>query len=231
MKLAGLVLMVLTGLVFGDFLDDFESYTPGDDPESSGNWTREETGGYTLVTEQGGDQVIEAFFPDSAYIGYLCTAAGFWDNGSVSMDFNPNGTGSLANVVARLQITTGEAYVGGVIVFLQPFSYAYIGYVSVTGDYELLYSGYGPTVTPDDWVNVRLTLQNVGSDVELTLNIDGEQTAQIVDSQYRLGGGLSGFALFYQEEIPSILADNFQVILAPQTLRAATFGAIKAVFR
>lgn len=227
-KLTGLLLLVLSGIMTGDFLDDFESYSPGQGPESSGNWLREESGGYALVTEQGDNQVIEAFFPDSSYIGYLCTAAGFWGDGSVSMDFSPDGTGSLVNVLARLQITTGEAYVAGVIVFLQPFTYSYIGYISITGEYELLHSGFGPTVTPGSWVNVGLTLQGV-SPVTLTLHINGQQAAQAVDSQYNLGAGLSGFALLYEAETPVILCDNFSAVLGPQALIPSTFGAIKAL--
>lgn len=230
MKLTGLLLMALAGLVQGDFLDDFESYSPGQSPESSGNWFREESGGYTLVTALAGNQVIEAFFPDSSYIGYLCSAAGFWGDGSVSMDFAPDGTGSLVNVLARMQVMTGEAYVAGVIVFLQPFTYSYIGYINVMGDYELLYSDFGPSVAPGAWVNVRLTLEG-SSPVTLTLHINDQQAAQVVDSQYNLGAGLSGFALLYQGMAPTIFCDNFHVVLGPQALTSATFGAIKALFR
>jgi hypothetical protein len=230
MKTAAFLMVVLSGHLWGDFFDDFQSYQPGQGPESSGNWIREEYGGYALVTSQGENQVIEAFFPDSTYLGYLCAVAGFWSDGSVSMDFSPDGTGSLVNVLARMQITTGEAYVGGVIVFLQPFTYAYIGYVSVSGDYELLYSNFGPTVTPGTWVNVGLTVENQDP-VTLTLHINGQQAAQVVDPVYRLGSGLCGFAMIYEGEIPSIHADDFQVVLSAQGLEATTFGAIKAVFR
>lgn len=230
MKTAALLLVILSGHLFGDFFDDFQSYQPGQDPGSSGNWIREEYGGYVLVASQGENQVIEAFFPDSTYLGYLCSAAGFWADGSVSMDFSPDGTGSLVNVLARLQITTGEAYVGGVIVFLQPFTYAYIGYVNTTGDYELLYSNFGPTITPGTWVNVGLTVEN-SDPVLLTLHLNGQQAAQVTDPVYRLGSGLSGFAMIYEGEIPSIFADDFQVVLSAQGLEIMTFGAIKAVFR
>ncbi len=230
MKNTVLLLIALSGLVWADFVDDFQSYQPGQGPESSGNWIREESGGYALVTSQGENQVIEAFFPDSTYLGYLCSAAGFWTDGSVSMEFSPDGTGSLVNVLARMQITTGEAYVGGVIVFLQPFTYAYIGYVNTTGDYELLYSNFGPTLTPGTWVNVGLTVENIDP-VVLTLYINGQQAAQVLDPVYRLGSGLSGFAMIYEGDVPSILADDFQVVLSAQALETTTFGAIKAVFR
>jgi hypothetical protein len=225
-----LLLAVLSALAGADFFDDFQSYQPGQDPESSGNWIREESGGYALVTSQGGDQVIEAFFPDSSYLGYLCSAAGFWADGSVFMDFSPDGTGSLVNVLARLQITTGETYVGGVIVFLQPFTTAYIGYVNAAGEHELLYSDFGPMITPGTWVNVGLTVENTDP-VVLTLHINGQQVAQVNDQVYRLGSGLCGFAMIYEGELPSIHADDFQAVLSAQGLETTTFGAIKAVFR
>lgn len=230
MKRCFLLFVLLSSLAGADFFDDFQSYEPGQGPESSANWIREESGGCALVTSQGGDQVIEAFFPDSTYLGYLCSATGFWEDGSVFMDFCPNGTGSLVNVLARLQITTGETYVGGVIVFLQPFTTAYIGYVNAAGDYELLYSDLGPTITPGAWVNVGLTVENTDP-VVLTLHINGQQVAQVNDQVYRLGSGLCGFAMIYEGELPSIHADDFQVVLSAQGLETTTFGAIKAVFR
>ncbi len=229
MKSTLFAVCMLTCLAYGDFLDDFESYQPGESLESSGNWEREPTGGYALVAVQEGNQVAEAVFTDSTHIGYLCTAAGFWNDGSVAMDFSPDGTGSLANVLARMQITTGEAYVAGVVVFLQPFTYTYIGYINITGDYELLYSGFGPSLPPGAWVNLKLALEGDGP-VTLTLYTDGQQTAQVVDSQYSLESGLSGFALLYEGSVPSVCCDDFQVLLGPQSMEAATFGAVKAHF-
>ena len=229
MKLGLCILALLAVLVRGDFLDDFESYSPGQDPDTSFDWVREPFGGHVLVTPQGDNQVVQAFFPDSAHIAYLCAGAGFWENGSVSMDFSPAGNGSFVNVFSRMQIITGEAYVGGVVMTLQPFTFSYIGYISVTGDYELLHYGYGPSVPPGAWVNVELQTEGTGP-VTLTLLTNGQQAAQVTDSQYNLGMGLSGFALLYEIEAPTIFADNFQVILSPQSLTPATFGAIKALF-
>jgi len=37
--------------------------------------------------------------------------------------------------------------------------------------------------------------------------------------------------MMYEAGMPSILADDFQVVLTPQGLETMTFGAIKAVFR
>lgn len=232
MKNAVLLVMAFAALAAGDFFDDFQSYQPGQGPESSGNWIREESGGYAVVTSQGGDLVVESLFTDSTYIGYLCSAAGFWNDGEVSMDFSPDGTGSLANVLARMQIATGETYIGGVVVFLQPFTYEYIGYVNLSGEYELLYSDFGPTLIPGDWVSVGLSVENTDP-VILTLFINGEQTAQVADSTYLLGSGLCGFAMNYEGgvEVPTIFGDDFLVVLGAQGLETATFGAIKAVFR
>ncbi|MBN2587207.1 MAG: hypothetical protein JXR55_07930 [Candidatus Fermentibacteraceae bacterium] len=229
MRIAALALAMMTGLGLGDFLDDFESYSPGEDPDISPDWSREPGGGYVLVAENGGNQVIEAFFPDSAYIGYLCDGADIWGDGSVSMDVSVTGSGTLMTVIARLQLFSGEAYVGGLIVWFQPFTYAYIGHVSMTGEYELLYSGTGPTMTPGTWSNVRLELEGENP-VTLALYLDDQPAAQVQDSTYNLGPGLSGFALIYDSAVPSVLADNFEVVLAPQAMEAMTFGALKAAF-
>lgn len=230
MKFTLVIIALTAGFASGDFLDDFESYAPGDDPDISYSWEREPSGGQFLVTTQGENQILEAFFPDSAHIAYLCSGAGFWDNGSVEMDFSPNGTGSFVNVIARMQLLSGEAYVGGVTVFLGSLTYAYIASINISGEYELLYSDLGPIIAPGSWTNIRLHLE--GDDpVALTLFIDDQQVAKVFDSQYCLETGLSGFAVFYEDELPTILADNFQVILAPQSLHAVTFAALKAFFQ
>jgi len=230
MKVVFLILPVLAGFLSADFTDDFESYAPGEDPDVSFSWEREPSGGQVIVSVQDENQVVEAFFPDSAHIAYLCSGAGFWENGSVGMDFSPTGSGSFVNVFARMQILSGEAYVGGVTVFLQPFTYAYIAHIDISGDYEILKSEFGPSIVPGSWTSIQLQLEGDGP-VSLTLYVDGQPTVQTVDSQYALGTGLSGFALMYEGEVPVVLADNFQVLLAPQVLQAETFGAIKAIFR
>lgn len=230
MRMLSLTVLIAVGLTTADFLDDFESYTPGQDPDTHFNWTREPAGGHVLVAAQGDNQVVEAFFTDSAYIAYLCPGAGFWEDGSVSMDFSPSGNGSFVNVFARMQLLTGEGYVGGVVMTLQPFTFSYIGYIDLTGGYELLHYGYGPSVPPGEWFNLRLELE--GQDpVILTLFADDQEIAQAVDSQYLLGPGLSGFALLYEMETPTVFADNFHVVLSPQAMVSATFGSIKAMFR
>lgn len=222
-------LILMSAIVLGDFLDDFESYAPGQDPDISPDWSREPTGGYVLVTEDGGNQAVEAHFPDSAFIGYLCEGAGIWDDGSVAMDFNITGGSTLVSVLGRMQLFTGEAYVGGLAVWVQPFTYAYIAHVSATGEYDILYQEGGPSMPPDTWMNARLEMEGENP-VTLSLYFDDALAGQAEDTAYVLGSGLSGFAMLYEEGVPEILADDFQVVLTPQTMRAMTFGSLKAVF-
>jgi len=229
MKYALFAVSVLVCFASGDFLDDFESYQPGERLESSGWWLRVPTGGYARAAVLEGNQAAEAVFGDSSYIGYLCTAAGFWDDGSVAMDFSPEGSGSLAAVLARMHIPTGGAYMAGMTVLVQPFTYTYIGYINISGDYELLYSGPGPLLPPGGWMNLRLELEGNGP-VTLTLYINGQETAQVVDSQYSLGLGLSGFALLYEGSVPTVFCDNYQVLQGFQSLARSTFGAVKTLF-
>jgi len=230
MKKALIVLAAVAFIASGDFTDDFESYSPGDLLEDSPNWDREPAGGYARITQQGSNKAAEALFPDSAFIGYVCEAAGLWADGSVEMDFSPEGVGSFSNVFSRMSITNGESYAAGITVVFGSFTYAYMAYVNAAGDYELLYYDLGPTVTPGSWANVKLHTE--GTDpVTLTLFINGENAAKVFDYTHLLTEGISGFALFYQEDPPTILADNFQVILNQQSLGTTTLGALKALFR
>lgn len=229
MRTIAVLLFTVAALAYADFFDDFESYLPGQDPDISPDWSREPSGGYVLVVEDGDDQVVEAFFPDSAYTGYLCEGAGIWDDGSVSMDFNVTGSSAVVSVFARMQLFSGNAYVGGLVVFIQPFTSAFIAHVAPTGEYDMLFTGAGPSMTPDTWANVRLELEGTDT-VTLSLYCDGQLTGEVEDSFYALGSGLSGFAFMYDEYEPSMLGDDFEVVLAPQSLQATTFGALKANF-
>ncbi len=222
--------MVLSGLVFANFTDDFESYAPGDDIESSTNWERNLDSGQCLVVENGTGNAAQAFFNDSTFIGYACTAAGFWADGSVGMDLSPQGVGSFSGVYARMDIMNGGSYTAGVTIVYGSSTYAYIAYANSEGGYDLLYSEAGPEITPGSSANVKLDVY--GNDpVTLSLYIDGVRTAKIYDSTYLLDEGICGFVMFYNEEEPEITIDNFEVTASPQSFQSLTFGALKALFR
>ncbi len=213
-----------------DFSDDFESFSPGDDISSSPSWDKAPVGGDAVVIEQSGNNCVNAVFSDSSFIGYVCTAAGIWKNGSVAMDFSPSGAGSFSNVYARLNPVSSDAYAAGLTVFMGTLTYQYIAYIKSEGNYEVLYSGMGPQISPGEWANVKLQVE--GADpVTLTLYINGEQAAQAVDTNYLLQEGICGFALYYEGDEPSILMDNFEVIANPLSLAETSFGALKAMFR
>ncbi len=225
-----LVAMVLSGLVFADFTDDFESYSPGDDIEASSNWEKQPDGGQCLVVQNGTGNAAEACFNDSTFIGYVCTAADFWADGSVAMDISPQGAGSFSGVYARLNVMGGGSYTAGLTIFSGSYTYAYIAYANSEGGYDLLYSEPGPEITPGSSVNVKLDVE--GNDpVVLSLFIDGEKVVSINDNTYLLDEGICGFVMFYNEEEPEIIIDNFEVTERQQSLRSLTFGALKALFR
>ncbi len=224
------LVLVCFGMAAADFSDDFESFSPGDDISSSLNWDKAPVGGEAVVIEQSDNKCVNAVFSDSSFIGYVCTAAGFWADGSVAMDFSPSGTGSFANVYARLNILSGDAYAAGLTVFMGTFTYQYIAYITSEGTYELLYSSIGPQVSSGEWANVKLQVEGTNP-VTLTLYINDEQVAQVVDTDYLLQEGICGFALYYEGDEPSILMDNFEVIANPLSLAETSFGALKAIFR
>ncbi len=72
MRFLLLFLAVAVSAARGDFFDDFESYQPGEDPAipSTGPGNPQ---GARMVTVQGDEQVIEAVFPDSAYLPTYAT--------------------------------------------------------------------------------------------------------------------------------------------------------------
>ncbi len=57
MRIAAMALAMMTGLALGDFLEDFESFSPGQDPDVSPDWSREPSGGCVLVAENGGKKI------------------------------------------------------------------------------------------------------------------------------------------------------------------------------
>lgn len=224
-----LPLILLAASAAADFTDDFESYTPGQDPGSSGDWLRSGYGGHAWVVSQGGDQVLEAAFEDSLLVGYVCTAADTWDDGTVGMSFSPEGDGAYCCVIARM-VESGEAYAGGLVTVMQPFTTAFLAYVNASGDFELLWSGFGPFVQQGEWVDVEMVLEG-SEDVSLALYCDGDLAGTAADAVYGLGPGLSGFAMLRdtEEAVPGVSADDFEVVTAPSSLESCTFARIKLV--
>jgi hypothetical protein len=227
MRFMLLPLVLLAAQVAADFTDDFESYTPGQDPEASGNWLRTELGGHAWVASQGGDRILEAAFEDSLVVGYVCTAAGDWDDGSVGMSFSPEGDGAYCCVLARM-VGSGETYAGGLFTVMQPVTTAFLAYVNASGDFEVLWSGFGPFVSHGEWIDVEMTLEG-STDVVLTLYCDGSLAGTATDGTYGLGSGLSGFAMLRdpEESVPGVSADDFEVVLDPSYLESRTFAQIK----
>ncbi|MDM7991705.1 MAG: hypothetical protein QUS11_00150 [Candidatus Fermentibacter sp.] len=222
-----LPLVLLAASAAADFSDDFESYTPGQDPEASGDWLRSEYGGHAWVASLGGGQVLEAAFEDSLAVGYVCTAAGDWDDGSVGMSFSPDGDGAYCCVLARM-VTSGETYAGGLVTVMQPVTTAFLAYVNASGDFEVLWSGFGPFVSQGEWVDLEMTLEG-STDVVLTLYCDGSLAGTATDAVHALGPGLSGFAMLRdpEEVVPGVSADDFEVVLDPSSLESRTFAQIK----
>ncbi len=224
------VFAILAVPVFAiDFVDDFEGYNIGDDPADSPQWSRDDTGGYFEVIDDGGDQVIESIYDGHASIGYGCLGAGLCDDASVSIGFKYSGYSSSVGITTRADIDDETAYVVG-LYFFNSFT-TFVGiYYAENGQETELYTGFAPIATEDTWYEFEVVV--TGEDpVNIVVNLNGNMIAEVDDDAYLLTTGLTGFGTFFTESEPVIHIDDYTVDDLNTGIKSVSLGEIKAIYR
>jgi hypothetical protein len=67
--------------------------------------------------------------------------------------------------------------------------------------------------------------------VSLKVSVNGTVNSEFQDSTYVLGAGMSGIGGTFEDMMPVIYIDNFDVNDYSMAIATTTFGAIKALFR
>lgn len=225
-----LILCIIPGiLIAADFFDDFESYPLGDLADTA-YWLRIDPSGNLVVTEDGGNKVVETVWNGYDHIAYVSLGSAVWTDGKISADIKFSGSELIFGFMARANTSTGECYIGGIYPIYPPIGVTIIGYIDENGEYTILSSDYINPLNTDTWYNVSFEVTG-NNPVSLKLSVNGTVNTECQDDTYDLGAGMSGIGGTYEDMMPVIYIDNFDVNDYSMAIATTTFGAIKALFR
>ncbi|MCK4816285.1 hypothetical protein KA005_10995 [bacterium] len=216
--------------IAADFIDDFESYTPGDDLGDALYWLRLDPGGNLVAADDGGNGIVETVWNSYNYMAYVCLGSLVWSDGEISADVKFTGTEAVIGLLSRINGLTGECYIGGIYTVYPPIGATVIAYVNANGDFTILSNDYLYPLYTDTWYNVSFEVTGNGP-VNLKVSIDGTVNSNIQDNTHNLDIGMAGLGGSYEGAAPMFYIDNFNVTDFSADLAGTTFGAIKALFR
>ena len=218
-----------TALLAIDFADNFESFSPGEDLNTSPYWLRPGVGGNLLIQEDGGGNIVETSWGSDSFATYLCLGSAVWFEGSVSTDVRFTGSEAVFGLLTRLAGTSSECYMAGIFPAVPPLGVTVIAYVNPAGEYTMLSQDYFYPMSEDTWYNLSFEVSGTNP-VQLTLSVDGTVNSSAQDNTHLLGVGMAGVVCGYDNEEPVFSMDNFEVDDTATALSRVTFGRIKTLF-
>ncbi len=231
MKLTILLFTVPAVLFAASFTDNFESYTPGDDLDSSAYWFTADSSGSFIIADEGGNNIAETVWNGYDFTGYVCMGSAVWSNGTIGCDVKFTGSQAMFALMARINGFSSECYIAGIYPAVPPLGTTVIAYVDATGEYTILSQDYFYPMNENTWYD--LDFEVTGTDtVSLKLFVNGSVNSTYQDTEHSLQTGISGVITGYEgSSEPVFSMDNFEVVDTGQPLTAVTFGGIKALFR
>ncbi len=226
-----LLLCLIPAMLFAaDFpLEDFSSYSVGDDIGDNADWDRDDEGEYFRVAEYSGDNVLvlDNYATNGLYAGYSCDGASIWLDGVVNMDYRFSGDDSYFALSARA--FNDQAYIAGIQIIAAPIAMAFTAIIDGSGNYTELSWDALDNVSANTWHSLSFEIS--GTDpVILTLYLNGNEVTTHSDSTYLYQVGWAGFGAAYENDITYIYADNYSINDYSVAVEETTFGEIKAMF-
>ncbi len=226
-----LFMFFLPSLLFAiDFSDNFESYSPGDNLDSSPYWLRPGVGANLLVADDGGNNVVETSWGSDSFATYVCLGSAVWFEGSISTDVKFTGSEAVFGMLTRLTGSNTECYMAGIFPAIPPLGATVIAYVDATGEYTILAQDYYLPMSANTWYNLSFEVTGTNP-VELKLSVNGSVNSTAQDNTHNLDMGMSGVVCGYDSAQPMFYMDNFEVDDYDTALARVTFGGIKRLFQ
>ena len=213
-----------------DFSDDFESFPPGENLDTSPYWLRPGVGANLLVQDDGGNNIVETSWGSDSFATYLCLGSAVWLEGSVSTEVKFTGSEAVFGLVTRLTGSSSECYMAGIFPAVPPIGATVIAYVDASGDYTILSQDFFYPMNADTWYNLSFEVTGTNP-VELALSVNGTLNSSAQDNTHILGMGMAGVVCGYTNAEPMFYMDNFEVDDTGTALTRVTFGGIKTLFR
>lgn len=214
----------------GDYFDDFESYTVGDDLADYINWSKN-VGGDFLIADDASDNIIDADFNGSDMITYVCIAPGVLSDVAVECAFEYSTYESYIVLTGRIDPDNETAYAAGLYFYNQYLTFYGIYYVDGDNLTSLAENYITSPVGPNTWTGFGIEITGDGP-VNIEVFVNGSSVGSHNDSTYNLTAGLVGVTTFYDVSEPMIHVDDFNVVDMTITgVESASLGAIKAAFK
>ena len=213
-----------------NFFDDFESFSPGEDIDSSPYWLRPGFGANLFVQDEGGNNIVETSWGADSFATYICLGSAVWRDGSVSSDVKFNGSEAVFGLLTRLTGSNSECYMAGIAPAIPPLGATVIAYVDPTGQYTILSQDFFYPMSEDTWYDLSFEVTGINP-VELSLSIDGTVNSTVTDDIFNLDMGMAGVVCGFDGTEPMFYMDNFEVIDNNMSLTSTTFAGIKAFFQ
>ncbi|MCK5130808.1 MAG: hypothetical protein KAR40_01485 [Candidatus Sabulitectum sp.] len=230
MKTVIFLCILPTILIALNFSDNFESYSPGDDLNSSAYWLRPFPAGNLIVADDGGNNIVETEWNSDSSAVYICMGSAIWSDGAVSADIKFTGSEAVAGLLSRVNSSTGECYMAGIFSTYPPAGATVIAHVDENGKYDILANDFFYPLNENTWYTVSFEVTGTNP-VELKLSVNGSVSSNVMDSIFNLDTGLAGVVCGYDDAEPMFYIDNFSVDDYNTALTRVTFGGIKALFQ
>ena len=226
-----LFLFFLTSTLYAiDFSDDFESFSPGENLDTSPYWLRPGVGANLLVQDEGGNNIVETSWGSDSFATYICLGSAVWLEGSVNTEVKFTGSESIFGLLTRLTGSNAECYMAGIVPAIPPLGATVIAYVDPSGEYTILAQDYFYPMSANTWYNLSFEVTGTNP-VELKLSVNGTVNSSTQDNTHILGMGMTGVVCGYENVEPMFYLDDFEVDDYNTALTRITFGGIKALFQ
>ncbi len=212
-----------------NFSDNFESFSPGENLDTSPYWLRPGIGANLLIQDDGGNNIVETSWGSDSFATYLCLGSAIWFEGSVSTDVKFTGAEAVFGLLTRLTGSNSECYMAGIFPAIPPLGATVIAYVNPSGEYTILSQDFFYPMSENTWYNLSFEVSG-SNPVQLTLSVDGTVNSSTQDNTHMLGIGMAGVVCGYDSEEPVFSMDNFVVDDTATALTRVTFGRIKTLF-
>ena len=213
-----------------NFADNFDLYTAGDDLDVSSFWYKPDSCGDLTVTNNGGNMIVETAWNSYNSLAYVCLGSEAVLDGDIEADIKYTGLEASCGLLARVNDTTGEGYIGYIYSAYPGIGVTFIAYVDGNGNYTTLESDYYYPFNEDSWYTVSFQVTG-NNPVEMSISVNGSVNSTFQDSVYDLSAGMTGLGSRYTSGTAVYSIDNFTVTDYASALPAVTFGGIKALFR
>jgi hypothetical protein len=218
-------------------LEDFQSYSDGQDIASSPNWTNLEPPNEIHCADLGGGVKVGVFFPGGGELwSYSWDASDHALNYGVSADFAYTAGAENPTLVLAARFSGDYPVYWEIYAFtIQPnhdpviVDISYHAYNGSWVDENLWTKNLDITIQPDEWHNICGYVHGENP-VTFQVYFDDVKIGSHVETEYLAPAGRVGLSAFEINDTYDLMVDNVTQENANTAVAPASLGQLKAVF-